>query len=102
MASRASTLRPKRKGASGPSLADGNGSQAGAPLSAGMSWHEYEAYLQALSENNPLAIVILDQKGRVQMCNLAFEELFGYRMTEIVGADLDSLLSPPGKAKEAL
>jgi two-component system, cell cycle sensor histidine kinase and response regulator CckA len=75
---------------------------AGAHESAGLSRPEYEAYLHALSENNPLGMVILDLKGRVRMCNLAFEELFGYRMSEIVGVDLDSLLSLPGRAKEAL
>jgi len=35
------------------------------------------------------------------MCNPAFETLFGYQQSEILGADLDSLLAPHGSMKEA-
>jgi PAS domain-containing protein len=61
---------------------------------SGVTAEEHAAYLQALSENNPLGIVVLDPNSRVQMCNPAFERLFGYRIPDILGADLDSLLSP--------
>jgi len=70
-------------------------------LLSGVSPEEHAAYLQALSENNPLGIVVLDPNGRVQMCNPAFERLFGYRTAEILGADLDSLLSAPARRQEA-
>jgi two-component system cell cycle sensor histidine kinase/response regulator CckA len=59
------------------------------------------AYLQALTENNPLAIVVLDTNHYVQMCNPAFEKLFGYRQAEILGADLDSLLAPGELSNDA-
>jgi PAS domain S-box-containing protein len=59
------------------------------------------AYLQALLENNPLGIVVLDLEGCVHTCNPAFETLFGYPMHEIRGVNLDSLLTPAGQAEEA-
>jgi two-component system, cell cycle sensor histidine kinase and response regulator CckA len=62
---------------------------------------ENSAYLQALTENNPLAIVVLDSAGRIQMCNPAFENLFGYYMAEILGKHLDSLLAVKGELSEA-
>jgi len=40
-------------------------------------------------------------EGRVQMCNPAFERLFGYRVFEILGARLDSVLAPPDLVNEA-
>ncbi len=36
------------------------------------------------------------------MCNPAFETLFGYRQSEIIGAELDSLLAPGDLVKEAV
>ncbi len=62
---------------------------------------EHAAYLQALTENNPLGIVVLDLQHRVLMCNPAFETLFGYKQSEILGAELDSLLAPEDLMKEA-
>ena len=63
---------------------------------------EHAAYLQALTENNPLGIVVLDVQHRVLMCNPAFETLFGYQQSEILGADIDRLLAPPDSMKEAV
>ena len=63
---------------------------------------EHAAYLQALTENNPLGIVVLDLHHRILMCNPAFEVLFGYHQSEILGAELDSLLAPPDSMKEAV
>src|SRR5437899_1428055 len=36
------------------------------------------SYLNALIENSPLAILVLDTERRVQLCNSAFEKLFHY------------------------
>jgi two-component system sensor histidine kinase/response regulator len=47
------------------------------------------AYLNALIENSPLAIMVLDSDQKVQLCNPAFEELFGYLRGEITGKLLD-------------
>jgi two-component system cell cycle sensor histidine kinase/response regulator CckA len=63
---------------------------------------EHAAYLQALTENNPLGIVVLDLHHRILMCNPAFEALFGYHQSEILGAELDSLLAPPDSMTEAV
>ncbi len=45
---------------------------------------------------------MLDLQHRVLMCNPAFEALFGYRQSEILGAELDSLLAPGELMKEAV
>ena len=52
-------------------------------------------------QNNPLGIVMLDPGGRVHACNPAFETLFGYTLSEILGKNLDSLLTPPEHVEEA-
>ena len=62
---------------------------------------EHAAYLQALTENNPLGIVVLDTNQRVLICNPAFETLFGYRQSEILGAELDLFLAPQESARAA-
>ncbi len=59
------------------------------------------AFLHALIENSPLAIVVLDAQSHVTMCNPAFERIFLYREEEIAGADLDSMVAPPESASEA-
>ncbi len=56
---------------------------------------EHSARLGALVRKNPLAIVVIDADQHIQMCNAAFERIFGYRSEEITGANLDSLIVPP-------
>ncbi len=63
---------------------------------------EQMAYLQALTENNPSAIVAIDVDRRVQMCNAAFERLFGYRLQEVRGRTLESLIAVPGREAETV
>ena len=60
------------------------------------------AYLHALVDNNPLAIVVLDPDYRVRMCNPAFERIFKYRQKEMLGANLDELLAPGELHAEAV
>jgi two-component system cell cycle sensor histidine kinase/response regulator CckA len=62
---------------------------------------ERTAYLSALIENTPLAVVVLDADHRVQMCNPAFERLFLHRQSEMVGANLDELIAPRELATDA-
>jgi two-component system, cell cycle sensor histidine kinase and response regulator CckA len=59
------------------------------------------AYLQALLKNNPLGIAMLDVSGRIHACNPAFENLFGYERRQIIGMNIDSLLTPPEQRDEA-
>ena len=62
---------------------------------------ERTAYLNALVETSPLGIVTTDTEGRVRICNTAFERLFRYDRAKIIGADLNSLVTPPEQDKEA-
>jgi diguanylate cyclase (GGDEF)-like protein/PAS domain S-box-containing protein len=50
-------------------------------------------YLNSLIENSPFGIAVLDQAGRVDLCNLAFRRLFGYERIPVIGKKLDSLIS---------
>ncbi len=54
---------------------------------------ERTAYLNYLIENSPLAIVVLDSEHRVKICNPAFEALFLYPPSEIIGTTLDDFIS---------
>jgi two-component system, sensor histidine kinase and response regulator len=51
-------------------------------------------FFEALMMNSPVAIVILDLKQKIVSCNPAFSELFGYTDEEIIGRNLDELISP--------
>jgi PAS domain S-box-containing protein len=53
---------------------------------------ERSAYLDSLIQKSPLAIVVLDPQHRVQMCNPAFEKLFGYTLAEARDHNLDELI----------
>jgi len=54
---------------------------------------ERTAFLNALIENSPLAIMVLDAERRVQLCNTAFENLFQYERDAIVGKSIDVLFA---------
>jgi two-component system sensor histidine kinase/response regulator len=54
---------------------------------------ERTAYLNALIENSPLAIMVLDSAQRVQLCNPAFDHLFQYAREEVIGKPVDGLLA---------
>ena len=54
---------------------------------------ERTAYLNALIENSPLAIMVLGPDQKVQLCNPAFETLFQYSRQELLGHVVDTLLA---------
>jgi PAS domain S-box-containing protein len=54
---------------------------------------ERTSFLNALVENNPLAVVAFNSEGLIQLCNPAFEHLFQYPQKDILGARLDQLIS---------
>ena len=54
---------------------------------------ERTSYLNALIENSPLAIMVLDSQQKVQLCNPAFEHLFQYTRQEVIGKPVDGLLA---------
>jgi len=58
-------------------------------------------YYQALVETSPVAIVTLDLKHRIVDCNPAFEALFGYAKSNVIGENLDDLIVPENHREEA-
>ncbi len=61
-----------------------------------------QRYFQDLVLNNPVAIASLDLEMNITSCNPAFEKLFGYREEEVIGLNLDHLVSTEGTLAEAL
>ena len=59
-------------------------------------------FYEALVENSPIAIVTLDKHHRVLSINPAFEGIFGYRMDEMMGKNLDDIVSDPANKQEAV
>jgi PAS domain S-box-containing protein len=58
-------------------------------------------YFEALVDNSPAAIVVLDNDHHILSCNPFFEELFGYQEEEILGKILDRLVVPEEVQQEA-
>ena len=58
-------------------------------------------YYQALVETSPVAIVTLDLKHRIVDCNPAFESLFGYAKSNVIGENIDDLIVPENHREEA-
>ncbi|MGH9774363.1 MAG: response regulator [Candidatus Acidiferrales bacterium] len=67
---------------------------AGALLKSHHSLQEMAAYLKALVENSPLAIVATDLHDRITMCNPAFQRLFQYTPELAVGRSIRELIAP--------
>jgi PAS domain S-box-containing protein len=60
-----------------------------------------QQYFHELVENNPVAIVTLDQDFLITDCNPAFEKLFGYGKDEVLNQDLDALVATVETRSEA-
>jgi len=54
---------------------------------------ERTSYLNALIQNSPLGILVLDSTQNVQLCNSAFEKLFEYMPGEVIGQSIASLFA---------
>jgi PAS domain S-box-containing protein len=59
-------------------------------------------YFQELVDNNPVAIVTLDERHNITSCNPAFEELYGYTSAEVVGRNLDDLITTEATRQAAV
>ena len=59
-------------------------------------------YFEDLVLNNPVAIVTLDTRHDIVSCNPAFEQLYGYTQSEVVGRNLDDLISTTQSRDEAV
>ena len=56
---------------------------------------ERERFLNSIIENTPVGMVVISSDTKVQMCNPAFEKIFGYKQKDIIGKSLTDLLSTP-------
>jgi len=59
-------------------------------------------YFEALMNVCPVAVVTADVHANIVACNPAFEQLFGYSQAEIVGCNLDEVVSSPEYRAEAI
>jgi PAS domain S-box-containing protein len=59
-------------------------------------------YFEDLVQNSPVAIVTLDVGHNVVSCNPAFEQMYGYTQTEVVGRNLDELITTEDTRSEAV
>ena len=58
-------------------------------------------FFEAVVVNSPVAIVTLDLEQNIANCNPAFERLYGWSLSEIVGRNLDELISDETTRAEA-
>ncbi|MEE8133884.1 MAG: GAF domain-containing protein, partial [Gemmatimonadales bacterium] len=58
-------------------------------------------YFEELVKNNPVAILTVDVDRRVTSCNPAFEEMYGYTEAEVLGKDIDPLITTEASRTEA-
>ncbi|HMA43575.1 MAG TPA: response regulator [Gemmatimonadales bacterium] len=63
---------------------------------------EQRQYFAELVLNSPVAIVTLDVDHRVVSCNPAFEKMYGYREAEVIGQNLDDLITTETTRTEAV
>ena len=63
---------------------------------------ERSAFLDALIEHSPVAILVLNAEEKVTLCNPAFENLFGYRLCEIAGTGACQAITPAELRAETL
>jgi len=59
-------------------------------------------YFESLVQNSPVAIVVLDNKEKILSSNPAFEGLFGYSSADIIGVNLDELITDSTTREEAI
>ncbi len=59
-------------------------------------------YFAELVRNNPVSIVILDVDHNIVSCNPAFEKLYGYGQAEVVGRNLDDLITTEESRRQAV
>ncbi len=59
-------------------------------------------YFESLVQNSPAAIVVLDNLERIVSCNPDFENLFGYASGEVLGKNLDLLITGTDMTGEAI
>ncbi|MBI2332340.1 MAG: response regulator, partial [Chloroflexi bacterium] len=58
-------------------------------------------FYETLISNSPVAIVVLDNDEKIISCNPAFEKLYGYKNSEVMGMLLDTLITTEDLRTEA-
>ncbi len=61
-----------------------------------------KSYFESVVLNSPVAIIVIDFDGNVVSWNPAAEDLFGYTQDEVLGRDLDSLITTEALHAEAV
>ena len=59
-------------------------------------------FFEAVVEASPVAIVTLDNNANIAQLNPAFERVFGWTAEEVLGKNLDSLITTPETLQEAV
>ena len=59
-------------------------------------------YFESLVRNSPVAIVVLDNDENISSGNPAFEKLYGFTNDEVMGLNLDALISDEKTRQEAI
>ena len=57
-------------------------------------------FLNSLIQTSPVAIIVLDPESKLQMCNPAFESLFRYKESDIVGRSIEEILGSDEREDE--
>ncbi len=63
---------------------------------------EQKQYFAELVSNSPVAIVTLDVHHNVVSCNPTFEKMYGYCEAEVIGRNLDGLITTESTRSEAV
>ena len=61
-----------------------------------------EQYFQELVKNSPVAIVTLNNEQNILACNPAFDKLYGYAEQEVIGRNLDELITTEETRRDAV
>ncbi|MBI5031465.1 MAG: response regulator [Chloroflexi bacterium] len=59
-------------------------------------------FLEAVVQNSPVAIVLIDSSGNIVSCNPAFEKLYGCEQAQVVGRNLDQLITNDSNREDAI
>ncbi|MBR9989261.1 MAG: GAF domain-containing protein [Gemmatimonadetes bacterium] len=59
-------------------------------------------YFEAVMHNSPTAVVTLDLSENIVSVNPAFETLFGYRSSDVIGRNLDEMITTEEQRAEAV
>lgn len=59
-------------------------------------------YFEALVQSSPVAIVLIDNDQKIVSCNPSFEKLFGYEQVEVIGNNIDDMVTTSDTYAEAI